>query len=241
MSDDRLRVLIADDEQLARRRLHRLLSAMDDVELAGEVADGDEVLAFVKEGDVDVVLLDIEMPKLTGLEAMGLLPEGDPVLIFVTAHASHAVSAFEGGVADYLLKPVEASRLKKALERARARLFTRPTAAEVASVKLAVSTRNGVMLLGADEIRAAVIDGETVTLNTTRGAVVTDLRITEIEKKLAGAQSFARVHRKAVLNLDHVEQLEPLETGGYLAVMSDGARVPISRQAARRLRRAWNL
>jgi two-component system, LytTR family, response regulator len=240
MSDERLRVLIADDEQVARRRLQRLLSAMPDIEVIGEVADGDEVLAFVKEGDVDVVLLDIEMPRLTGLEAMGLLPEGEPVIVFVTAHAAHAVTAFDGGVADYLLKPVEASRLKKALERARQRLYTRPSAAESAELKLAIPTRNGVLILGADEIRAAVIDGETVSLNTTRGVVVTDFRIGEIEKKLTSA-SFARVHRKALLNLDHVEQLEPLETGGYLAVLTDGNRVPISRQAARRLRRAWGL
>ncbi len=238
MSEEKLRVLVADDELLARKRLVRLLGAMPDVELAGEVEDGDQVLAFLRDNDADVVLLDIEMPRLTGLEAMGLLPEGDPVIVFCTAHASHAVSAFDGGVADYLLKPVDAARLKKALERSRQRLQTRPPPSRGA--KLAVETRHGVVLFDGEELRAAMIDGETVTLNTTRGTFVTDLRITELEKKLAGT-SFERVHRRALLNLDHVEQLEPLETGGYFAVLTDGARVPISRQAARRLRRTFGL
>ncbi|HEX8703389.1 MAG TPA: response regulator, partial [Myxococcaceae bacterium] len=120
-----LRILIADDEMLARKRLARLLSAMPDVEVCGEAADGDAVLAAARTGGVDVVLLDIHMPGLSGMDALALLPAGGPHVILVTAHADHAVEAFEHGAVDYVLKPVEASRLQKALERVRVRLAAR--------------------------------------------------------------------------------------------------------------------
>ena len=117
-----MKVLIADDEALARARLKRLLSAMDGVEVAGEATDGDEVLARVRQGGLDLVLLDIQMPKLTGTEAMALWPADGPLVVFCTAHAQHAVEAFETGAVDYLLKPIAADRLAQACARLRERL-----------------------------------------------------------------------------------------------------------------------
>ena len=116
-----LRVLVADDEAIARKRLVRLLAAMPDVALAGECADAHEVLERVRAGGIDVVLLDIQMPELSGIEALQLFPADGPLVIFCTAHTAHAVAAFDVGAIDYLLKPIEAARLRKALERARDR------------------------------------------------------------------------------------------------------------------------
>jgi two-component system LytT family response regulator len=115
---DKLRVLVADDEMLARKRLLRLLAALPEVEVLGECADGGEALDRVRQGGVDALLLDIHMPNLTGMEAMQLLPQPAPYVIFCTAHADQAVQAFDLGAVDYLLKPVEAARLEKELERA---------------------------------------------------------------------------------------------------------------------------
>lgn len=241
---DVLRVLVVDDELIARKRLSRLLAAMSDVEIAGECEDGEEVAPHVKDGGVDVVLLDIQMARVSGIEAMGVLDPDDPVVVFVTAHPSHAVEAFDGGAADYLLKPVEPARLKKALDRARERLELRRMRSEphapAPPSRLAVPTRRGLVLVDPNEIRYALIEGETVLLHTTRGTFVTDFRIAALEKKLAGDR-FERVHRRVLLNLDHVASLEPLETGGYIAITTDGGKVPISRQSARRLRRRWAL
>lgn len=242
---DKLRVLIVDDELIARKRLLRLLTAMPDVEVAGECTDGEEVLARVKEGDVDVILLDVQMAKLSGIETMGLLSPEDPLIIFVTAHSTYAVDAFEGGAADYLLKPIEAARLKKALDRAKSRLEAKKHnehehEPEARPERLAVPTRNGLVIVDPKDISYAIIDGETVMLHTARGDFVTDFRINVLEKKLQSGR-FERVHRRALLNLDHVTRLEPVDTGGYLALMTDGRRVPVSRQAARRLRRLWDL
>ncbi|CAM4251676.1 LytR/AlgR family response regulator transcription factor [Corallococcus exiguus] len=245
-----LRVLIADDELLARKRLSRLLAALPDVSVCGEAVDGDSVLAAVRAGGVDVVLLDIHMPGLSGLDAMALLPEGGPHVIFCTAHAEHAVNAFEHGAVDYVLKPVEAARLQKALERARARVPARvkaPTATaqtaaaeKPALTRLPIPTRQGLVLVSPDAISHASLEDELVTVFTAQGDYLTDFTLNELADKLP-PEHFHRVHRRALLNLSHVTRLEPLETGGYLARTARGHSVEVSRQSARELRRMLGL
>src|SRR4029079_5019362 len=177
-----LRVLVADDEAIARKRLLRLLAAMSDVSVAGECADAHEVLERVRAGGIDAVLLDIQMPELSGLEALQLFPAGGPVVIFCTAHTAHAIAAFDLGAIDYLLKPIEAARLRKALDRARDRDARRGHADELARFKargteakpeakpedkpldrLALPTRQGIVLLDPLAVSHAELDGELVT------------------------------------------------------------------------------
>ncbi len=119
--DRPLRVLVADDEAIARKRLVRLLGDMPDVEVVGECADGRQVLAALRDSEPDVVLLDIQMPELSGLDAPKFFPPGGPSVVFCTAHPAHAVSAFDVGAVDYLLKPIDGVRLRKALDRVRDR------------------------------------------------------------------------------------------------------------------------
>ncbi|RKH68744.1 LytR/AlgR family response regulator transcription factor [Corallococcus aberystwythensis] len=246
-----LRVLIADDELLARKRLSRLLAALPDVSVCGEAVDGDSVLAAVRAGGVDVVLLDIHMPGLSGLDAMALLPEGGPHVIFCTAHAEHAVNAFEHGAVDYVLKPVEAARLQKALERARARQPAKvkpvavappavPAGEKPAFARLPIPTRQGLVLVSPDAISHASLEDELVTVFTAQGDFLTDFTLNELADKLP-PEHFHRVHRRALLNLSHVTRLEPLETGGYLARTARGHSVEVSRQSARELRRMLGL
>jgi two-component system LytT family response regulator len=240
-----LRVLVADDEELARTRLVRLLALLPEVEVCGECRDGAEVLARVRAGDVDVVLLDIQMPGLTGLEAITLFPEDGPYVIFCTAHAEHALAAFDTGAVDYLLKPVEAARLGKALERARSREAVRRFQDEAREIRrgaqrLAVPTRQGIVLVDPRDISHAVLEGELVTIYTGRGDHLTDFSLQELQDKLP-AGAFERVHRKALLNLEQVTRLEPCDTGGMVARTTRGHAVEISRQAARALRRRLGL
>ncbi|AKF79935.1 two component transcriptional regulator, LytTR family [Myxococcus fulvus] len=245
-----LRVLIADDELLARKRLSRLLGALPDVQVCGEAADGEAVLAAVRAGGVDVVLLDIHMPGLSGLDALALLPEDGPRVVLCTAHAEHAVDAFEHGAVDYVLKPVEPARLQKALERVRARIGAEPRPrAETQSTekqqaralaRLPIPTRQGIVLVDPETISHASLDDELVTVFTAQGEFLTDFTLNELTEKLP-ADMFHRVHRRALLNLRHVARLEPLETGGYLARTSRGHAVEVSRQSARELRRMLGL
>ena len=239
-----LRVLIADDEQLARARLTRLLSAMEDVTIVGEAKDGDEALARVRDGGIDVVLLDVQMPKLTGVEAMALWPADGPWVVFCTAHAEHAVKAFEVEAVDYLLKPVEPDRLKKALDKARQRetkeRFSDAVKKHQAIARLPVQTRQGLVLLDPRAVTHAVLEGELVTVHTKDASFLTDYTLNDLEQRLSGG-SFERVHRRALLNLEAVTRLEPLETGGYLARTVNGGSVEVSRQAARDLRKRLGL
>ena len=252
-----LRVLAADDELVARKRLSRLLSAMPGVELVDCHADAEAVLQALRVGSVDVLVLDIQMPGLTGLELHALLPQPAPYVIFATAHPEHAVQAFELGAVDYVLKPIEAGRLGKAIERARAVVRTRGQAStagagtaaagtadgepEEVLARLPVSTREGVVLLDPAALSHAVFDGVLVTLVTRDGRRhLTDASLQAIAARLP-ADRFVRAHRRALLNLHEVALLRPTESGGYLAITHAGEEVPVSRQTARRLRRALGL
>jgi two-component system LytT family response regulator len=243
-----LRVLAADDELVARKRLVRLLSAMPGVELLDCHADAEAVLRALRDQPVDVLVLDIQMPGLTGLELHALLPEPAPYVIFATAHPEHAVQAFELGAVDYVLKPIEAGRLGKAIERARGVVRTRRGArapevgeGEVVLPRLPVSTREGVVLLDPATLSHAVFDGVLVTLVTRDGRQhLTDASLQEIAARLP-ADRFVRAHRRALLNLHEVALLRPTDSGGYLAITHAGQEVPVSRQTARKLRRALGL
>ncbi|MFO0598492.1 MAG: response regulator [Myxococcaceae bacterium] len=236
-----MKVLIADDEQLARARLKRLLGEMKGVELVGEATDGREVLEKVKAGGIDVVLLDIQMPRLTGTEAVAAWPPGGPFVIFCTAHAQHAVEAFEAGVVDYLLKPIEAVRLEKALDRARQRDARKQFESAVKQSqlsRLAITTRQGVVLVDPSHVTHATLEDELVTVFTKEEKYLTDFTLQELHERLP---TMERVHRRALLNLNAVHKLEPLETGGYTARTASGQTVEISRQAARDLRKRLGL
>lgn len=232
-----MRVLIADDELLARKRLHRLVDAMDGFEICGECTDGKAVLKHVRDEGADVVLLDINMPGLTGIETLELMDSDGPAVIFCTAHSDHAVQAFDGGATDYLLKPIEPARLGIALERARTR---QSAGAPTPPRRLPIPTRRGLVMMQPEAITAAIIDGESVTIYAGGEAFITDFRISELERRLP-PELFERVHRKALINLEHIERLEPEDSGGYTAHTRGGLTVSVSRQAARKLRRAWEL
>ena len=240
----KLRVLFADDEVMARKRLRRLLAALPEIELVAECASGDAALSALETLEVDVAVLDVQMPGLTGLDVSAAAADLGVEVIFATAHAEHAVSAYAHGAVDYVLKPVDPDRLALAIERARARVTqtaqpsTAPTAPPLA--RLAVTVRGEVRLFAHADLEHAMLEGELVRLRVGEELVWTELTLQELESRLAGAD-FLRVHRRALLNLAHVERLRPLPTGGYVALTRRGEEVPVSRQAARRLRQRLGL
>jgi two-component system LytT family response regulator len=232
-----LRVLVCDDELIARNRAVRLVNDAPNVEIVGECASGDEVLAKLASEDVDVVLLDINMPGMTGIETTMKMPEDRPYVIFLTAHPEHALEAFDVGATDYLLKPVDQARLEKALDRARRQLDAPASRPEgPAFARLAIQTKAGVLLLAPDEVTHASFDGSLVTVHTKERSVLTDQSLQDLESKLPSG-AFERVHRRALVNLLMVERLEPVLSGGYVARLVSGKTVDVSRQSARKLRR----
>ncbi len=235
-----LRALIVDDEQQARRRLHRLLGALPGIEVVGEAHDGAGLAAALEAAaPVDLLLLDVRMPGLSGVEARDLLGAGAPETVYVTAHEEGAVRAFAQGAADYLLKPVQPERLAAAVERVRERLERRrPGPGRERAVALEHS--GDLLLLPRASIFHASVEGPLVRVGTAEGEVLTDRSLARIEAELDDPV-FVRVHRRALVNLDAVRRLEPNGHGGMWAHTSDGARLPVSRQAARALRRRFGL
>jgi len=248
MSEEPLRVWVADDEVMARKRLIRLLAELPrrhpGIQLMGECADGHAVLRCVREGNIDVLLLDIQMPGLSGLEALSLAPAERPLVIFCTAHAKHAVDAFELGAIDYLLKPIEAARLQKAMDRAQAAVAQRHLAAPGSEKpqpgppwhRLALPTHQGIVLLDPQDVSHAIVEGSLVKVVTTTGDFFSSHSLSDLEGRLPAAY-FMRVHRRALLNLARIRRLEPNEVGGFLARTLEGHAVEVSRQAARALRK----
>ena len=237
-----LRVLVCDDELMARRRVLRLLGELPGIEATIECESGEDVLAKLRDEEVDVAILDVQMPGMTGLETVMKMPEERPYVVFLTAHPEHAIEAFDVGAVDYLLKPVDDARLSRALDRARQFLdHGRPAPADGPKLnKLAIATRDGVELVTPSDVTHATFDGALVTVHTSARAILTDDSLQDLEDKLHSGP-FERVHRRAIVNLDHVERLESVDSGGYVACLPGGKRVDVSRQSARRLRRRLGL
>ncbi len=237
-----LRVLVCDDELMARKRVVRLLGEIGGVEATFECESGAEVLERLREEEIDIAILDVNMPGKSGIETVLEMPEERPYIVFVTAHPEHAVKAFEVGAVDYVMKPVDDARLAKALDRARQFLDQggeRPARAPLA--KLAIATHDGAALVSPSDVTHATFDGALVTVHTSARAILTDDTLQDLASKLEAAGSFERVHRRAIVNFDHVERLESVDSGGYVACLSTGKRVDVSRQSARKLRRRLGL
>lgn len=251
-----LRVLVCDDELMARKRVLRLLGELGGVEATIECESGEQVLARLREDDVDIAILDVNMPGMSGIETVLAMPEERPYIVFVTAHPEHAVRAFDVGAVDYVLKPIDDARLSKAIDRARAFLDHGPigraeggeagagantSANPPRLTKLAIATHDGAALVAPSEVTHATFDGTLVSVHTSSRTILTDDTLQDLETKLGPAGAFERVHRRAILNLDHVERLESVDSGGYVACLSTGKRVDVSRQSARKLRRRLGL
>jgi two-component system LytT family response regulator len=217
-----LRVLIADDEPLARAQLRRLLGDHD-VEVVAECADGDSVLRDVRSNAPDALLLDIQMPRLDGLQvARHLQREKGPLVVFVTAYDAHAIDALRADALDYLLKPIEPAELAAALARVRERRerLRQPV------TRLALRNRSGITMLdlaGVDRIEA---DGNYVTAYSGGKAYSVRRTLASIEGQL-DPRRFARVHRSAIVNLARVREIQPWFRGEYVAVLTTGARVRV--------------
>jgi two-component system LytT family response regulator len=239
----KLRVLIADDEAMARKRLARLLAAMPDVDVVAECDSGDAALSALETLEVDLAVLDIQMPGLSGLDVSSAAAELGVEVVFASAHSEHAITAFERGVVDYVVKPVDAERLAVAVGRARERLARSETPALAPvphSDRLAVTVRGEVRLVAVADIAFAALEGSLVRLKVRDEELWTDLSLHDLERRLAPS-GFVRVHRRALLNLAQVDRLRPLSTGGYVAITRAGDEVPVSRQEARRLRRRLDI
>jgi two-component system LytT family response regulator len=234
-----VRVLVVDDEEPARRRLVRMLERLGGIEVVGEAGDGEQALALVRERGPELLLLDIDMPEMDGLE-LAELPEV-PLVIFTTAHAEHAVRAFEVEAVDYLLKPIARERLAEAIERAKARARAQVgrAAAGAATAEAAprITARSGatVHVIAASEItRFHATDKVTIFVHEGRELVL-DESLSALEERL-GPHGFFRTHRSELVSLTAVKALHT-DAGSTTVELRDGSRAAVGRRVVAELKR----
>ena len=232
-----MKVLIVDDEPIARQVLREQLESIPQLTIAGEAASGAEALLRIGECAPDVIFLDLHMPDLDGLGvARALRRDRLPLIVFVTAHDKHALEAFDWGVVDYLLKPVRQERLNAAVDKARAQLaglqsaFREPEPA-AGPRRLTGRIGSDQYLLDPADIIAFVADGEAVLIVTAQQKYVASQTLRIIEDRLP-APPFRRIHRGTIINTDHIRKISPLSSKRWLLRMSNGMEAIVSKRLA---------
>lgn len=242
-----MKALIVDDEPLARRVLREELEAMDGLLVVGEAEEGTGALAAIESTQPDIVFLDIQMPGMTGLEVLRAYRGGAhvPVFVFVTAFDQHAIEALEAGAIDYLLKPVSQQRLERSIEKAR-RLSGSPleSAETVARIQESVTPaprpgnkrivgRSGkeYYLLNAEEVLAFQAEGELVWIITQKQKFLATQSLRAIQEKVTGL-NFQRIHRNALVNLDHVRKMAAMSSQRWMLTLTNGQEFVVSKRQA---------
>jgi two-component system LytT family response regulator/two-component system response regulator LytT len=253
---DKLRTVVVDDERLAREELCFLLGQIASIEVVAQAEDGVAALEVIAEQAPDLVMLDVQMPGLTGFEvARRLLRAGtDSHLVFVTAYDRHAIEAFDVNAVDYLLKPVEADRLQMAVDRVRKRMQSeRGNQAAPASLdrvlqllgdrqnrreQLAVKVGDRFLLLQTDEVVHASVEDDVITVVTNTLSGTSNYRtLDELQARL-DPEVFWRVHRSHLVNINKIREIVPWFSRNFILKMKDakGSEIPVSRAQTRRLR-----
>jgi two-component system LytT family response regulator len=244
MADDMLRVIVVDDEALARTLLRELLAAHPDIEIIGECGNGFEAVKAVTEKKPDLILLDIQMPKLDGFDVLELIGTEVPV-IFVTAYDQYAIKAFQVHAVDYLLKPFSAERFQEAMQRARERLRAKAVVPLDEIVREAkprsgpaerILIRDGanVHVLPAAAIDYVEAQDDYVAFKSAGKQYLKDQTLAAVEAMLDPSR-FVRIHRSFILNIDRIAKVELYAKDSRMATLRDGTRLPVSRAGYARL------
>jgi two-component system, LytTR family, response regulator len=245
-----INTLIVDDEPIARKLLREELELIPGIAIVGEAEDGRDALQKIGELKPDLVLLDLQMPVMSGLEVVRNLNQPPlPIIVIVTAYDQYAIQAFESGAVDYLLKPISEARLHKAIERAKG-LLNRPIEianqlAEIASVSTPSSParsrrvvgRSGAeyVLLDLDEVLGFQAERELVWIITPKQRLLATQSLRAIEERLAESQ-FQRVHRNAIVNVNHVRKLTALSSQRWMITLSNSFQLAVSKRQAHKIR-----
>jgi two-component system LytT family response regulator len=240
----KIKVLVADDEPLARERLSGLLSQEPDIEMVGQARDGEEAVTAIHDDSPDLVFLDVQMPQMSGfdvIEAVGT--DKMPLVIFVTAYDQHALKAFQVRALDYLLKPFDRERFKDALQRARKQLerdengdLGRRLLALVKDLRrdqpksdrLVVKSGGRLFFLRTDEIDWVEAAGNYVRLHVGPGSHLLRETMNAIEGRL-DPEKFFRIHRSRIVNMERIQELQPWLNGEYAVLLRTGTRLTLSR------------
>jgi two-component system LytT family response regulator len=243
-ADKKIAVMIVDDEDLARHVLRQLLAQHAEMQIVAECANGLEAVKSVAEKKPELIFLDVQMPKLSGFDVLELIGNDVPV-IFVTAYDHYAMRAFEVHAVDYLLKPVGRDRFEAALARAKSRIGEKmPRGEELATAarppqqfleRLVVKDGTKVTLIPVAKLDFAEAQDDYVSLASAGKKHLKQQTIASLEASL-DPDSFVRIHRSYLVNLERVARIEPYGKDSRLAILQDGTRLPVSRAGYARLK-----
>ena len=247
---NKIRSLIVDDEDLARQVIREMLKPHPEIEIIGECSNGFEAVRMVTESNPDLIFLDIQMPKLDGLEVLELIG-ADVCVIFVTAYDEHALRAFEVHAVDYLLKPFRAERFQAALQRAKQRMGEKnplpqhplsPADLKAATrepgqyaERIVVKDGTRVQIIPVSKLDYVEAQDDYIALTSQGKKHLKQQAISSIEASL-DPKNFIRIHRSYLVNLERVTRLEPYGKDSHIAILNDGARLPVSRAGYARLK-----
>lgn len=255
-----IRVLIVDDEPLARERLKELLADEADMAVIGECRDGVEAIAAIGKERPDLVLLDVQMPEPDGFGVLrAVAQEQQPAVIFVTAHRDFAVQAFEANALDYLLKPFDRERFRLSLARVRERRRTGateldadlierleslsqrlPPSSEPYATKLVTKVGWRMRFLRVEDIDYLEAEGNYVSVHLGKQSYLARETMNALEAKL-DPKDFVRAHRSLIVRVDRIEEVEPLPPGEFVLTLRDGTKLTSGRSYRARLQRALDL
>lgn len=243
-----IRILLIDDEELARKVLRNYLGDLPDVEIAGEASNGFEGLKMIQELQPDLLLLDVQMPKLNGFEMLELIePEARPMVVFCTAYDEYALRAFEQHAVDYLLKPFSKERLHDAIRRAEGQRQEKGPENAVHQVleehreatgtidRLVVRQGTKIIIIPVDEISHFQAEDDYVAIHSKGKKYLKQLTMKFLENALPEGQ-FVRVHRSHIVAVGSIDRLEAYSKDSYLAILTTGEKLPVSRSGYQSLR-----
>jgi two-component system, LytTR family, response regulator len=246
-----LRALIVDDEPVARKVLREELDQIEDIDIVGEAEDGSVALRMIEQQHPDLVLLDLEMPVMGGFEVVRQLKRGAhlPVIVVVTAYDQHAIRAFEVGAVDYLLKPVGGDRLAQTVDRVRRLIHNAPEVAErLSKLQEIADSAPGAMnrkivgregeqyvLLNTEEVFAFQAEGDLVWIVTAKKRYLATQTLRALQTRLQGT-SFRRIHRSALVNLNHVRRMSTLSSQRWLVTLTNNLEFVVSKRQATNVR-----
>ncbi len=245
-----LLTLIVDDEPIARKVLREELEQLNNLQIVGELDNGQSALEYMEHHALDLVFLDLQMPGLGGFEVVRRIKLGShvPVIVIVTAYDEYAVQAFEAGAIDYLLKPVRQDRLAQSVERARRLAHNHSEAAgnllklqEVAAPpssrtrKIIGRAGEEYVLLNTDEVFAFQAEGDLVWIITAKKKYLATQNLRALQDKLQSS-NFRRIHRNALVNIDHVRKMSALSSQRWLVTLNNNLEFIVSKRQAHSVR-----
>ena len=237
-----MRALLVDDERLARAELSRLLEKFPEIEIIGEAANGEEAIQKIEELNPDLVLLDIQMPGMTGFEVLEHL-HIVPNVIFVTAYDEYALKAFEVNALDYVLKPVELNRLEKAIEKVKSEQQQEENSSEEKlSYDSQIFIKDGekCWFVKMDKVRMFESEGNYVRLYFEDSKPMILKSLNNLEKRLSDKEFF-RISRKYIINLTWIEKVEAWFNGGLRVTLKSGEKLEISRRQTSRFKELMSI